>query len=218
MSAGGGVRRRSRAAIDPRLYALGHRIRATRLEAGIGLRELARRVGCSPGLVSKIEHGTVAPSVATLYAITRELRVPMDTLFTTSLSHSKRRKDSKTRRKEYDLVRAAEGEKVRLPHGVQWRRLAAGDNQSVEFREITYQPGATSNAPGQMLQHDGQEHGIVIEGRFNLQIGEETLELSPGDAIAFSAQIPHRLRNPGKVVARAIWLVHPGPAINHTPH
>ena len=215
MSAIGRVHRSS-GATSRTPYTLGHRIRETRLRAGLGLRELARRVGCSPGLISKIEHGTVAPSVATLYAITRELHVPMDDLFSAGPTGSRPNKRTTRRRQAYDLVRSVGGAPVRLPHGVEWRRLAVGDNQAVEFREIRYDPGAMSSAPGEMLQHDGHEHGVVIEGRFFLQIGDEVLELSPGDSIAFGAQVPHRLWNAGKKMARAVWLIHADSGENGT--
>ena len=47
---------------------VGHRLRSERERLGIGLRELARRVGVSPSLVSQIELDRVNPSVSTLYA------------------------------------------------------------------------------------------------------------------------------------------------------
>lgn len=215
MSAVGRAKGTSESAANRTLYVLGHRIRETRLRAGIGLRELARRVGCSPGLISKIEHGTVAPSVPTLYAITRELHVPMDDLFSSMPTGSRRRRTNRGHR-QYELVRSADGVPVRLPRGVEWRELAVGDNQAVEFREIAYDSGGMSSAPGEMLQHEGHEHGLVIEGRFSLQIGDEVIELSKGDSIAFGAQIPHRLWNAGRNKARAIWLIHANSGQNDT--
>ena len=44
------------------------------------LRELARRVGVSPSLISQIETGRSQPSVGTLYAIATELEVSVDDL------------------------------------------------------------------------------------------------------------------------------------------
>lgn len=38
------------------------KIKEARLEKGLGLRELARQVGCSPGFLSMVEHGTKRPS------------------------------------------------------------------------------------------------------------------------------------------------------------
>ena len=60
---------------------VGHRLRAERERLGIGLRELARRVGVSPSLVSQIELDRVNPSVSTLYAIVTELGMTMSDVF-----------------------------------------------------------------------------------------------------------------------------------------
>src|SRR5918996_754277 len=60
---------------------VGSRLRAERERLGIGLRELARRVGVSPSLVSQIELDRVNPSVGTLYALVTELGMTMSDVF-----------------------------------------------------------------------------------------------------------------------------------------
>src|SRR4249919_1924732 len=60
---------------------VGHRLRNERERLDIGLRELARRVGVSPSLVSQIELDRVNPSVSTLYAIVTELGMTMSDVF-----------------------------------------------------------------------------------------------------------------------------------------
>jgi mannose-6-phosphate isomerase-like protein (cupin superfamily)/DNA-binding XRE family transcriptional regulator len=57
------------------------RLRERRVALGMSVRELARRLSLSPSLISQIERGKAMPSVATLYAITTELRLSMDQLF-----------------------------------------------------------------------------------------------------------------------------------------
>ena len=49
--------------------------------SGLSLRELARRIGVSPSLISQIERDKVNPSVSTLYSIVRELGLRMGDLF-----------------------------------------------------------------------------------------------------------------------------------------
>src|SRR5438093_12321794 len=56
---------------------VGHRLRAERERLDIGLRELERRVGVSPSIVSQIELDRVTPSVSSLYAIVTELGMTM---------------------------------------------------------------------------------------------------------------------------------------------
>lgn len=59
---------------DPRdgLKGIGERLREERVKAGISQRELARRLGVSPSLISQLESGQSNPSVGTLYAIDRK--------------------------------------------------------------------------------------------------------------------------------------------------
>ena len=63
-----------------RRSAIGSRLRANRTMRNLTLRELARRVGVSPSLISQIETGRSQPSVGTLYAIATELEVSVDDL------------------------------------------------------------------------------------------------------------------------------------------
>src|SRR6516164_1542521 len=60
---------------------LGPRLRQVREQRGLSARELARRVQCSPSLISQIERGRSAPSVGMLYALATELRTSLDFLF-----------------------------------------------------------------------------------------------------------------------------------------
>src|SRR5512133_718179 len=60
---------------------VGSRLRTERESLGISLRELARRVGVSPSLVSQIELDRVNPSVSTLYALVTELGMTMSDVF-----------------------------------------------------------------------------------------------------------------------------------------
>src|SRR5471032_2479934 len=57
---------------------LGQRLRKAREEKKIGLRELARRMGVSPSLISKIETGKTEPSINTLFAIVSELELSVN--------------------------------------------------------------------------------------------------------------------------------------------
>src|SRR5437588_12207980 len=60
---------------------IGAKLREEREKRNISLRELARRVGVSPSLVSQIELDRVNPSVSTLYALVTELGMTMSAVF-----------------------------------------------------------------------------------------------------------------------------------------
>ena len=69
--------RRRPAAKKPQ-RVVGERLRSEPTARGLSLRELARRAGVLPSLLSQIETAKIFPSVGTLYAIVHELGVSID--------------------------------------------------------------------------------------------------------------------------------------------
>ncbi len=57
---------------------MGAKIQHRRVERGLALRELARRIECSPSFVSDIEHDRRLPSSQTLERICNELDLDVD--------------------------------------------------------------------------------------------------------------------------------------------
>jgi mannose-6-phosphate isomerase-like protein (cupin superfamily) len=52
-----------------------------------------------------------------------------------------------------------------------------------------------------MLQHEGEEGGVIIQGEIELTIANQVRVLGPGDAYYFESKTPHRFRNVGKTEA-----------------
>lgn len=57
----------------------------------------------------------------------------------------------------------------------------------------TYEPGADTGV--EMLAHEGEEGGIVLEGAIEVTTGDHTQTLGPGEAYYFASEVPHRFRN-----------------------
>ncbi len=74
------------------------------------------------------------------------------------------------------------------------------------MREV-YPPGADTGA--EMLTHDGEETGILLEGRLELVVGNEIFILEEGDSYYFESTRPHRFRNPFDRPARLISAATP---------
>ncbi|MCW2890102.1 MAG: Transcriptional regulator, Cro/CI [Streptosporangiaceae bacterium] len=62
------------------LKDIGSHLRVARMQRGMSLREMARRIEVSPSFVSQVELGKAIPSVGTLYAIVSELELSLDEL------------------------------------------------------------------------------------------------------------------------------------------
>lgn len=210
---------------DPVQY-LGPRLKEIRLKSGLSLREVARQLSVSPSFISQIENGKSQPSVATLYSFARLLGVPVDVLFesqwngqvsddvkveveavsrNTFESPSDAWDESRAR---ISAVNPSNRSQISMDSGVQWERLAATSEKSVNFMEIIYEPGAESNGSGEPIVHDGYEYGYALEGEIEVTIGDLILTLSKGHSIGFDSSIPHKFRNLGTVDFHGIWFVH----------
>jgi transcriptional regulator with XRE-family HTH domain len=185
---------------------LGRRIREERIVQGIGVRELARRIGVSPGLISQVELGRVDPSVGTLYELVNALGLSLDKLLLNPRSSSHR--DSSPPRSAADpVVRSGEGQLIQLASGVTWERLTPPSPQTVDFVSVVYEPGGESCPADTPTRHEGTEYGHVLEGRLGVTVGGKTYELGAQDSISFESTLPHRLFNLGEEPVRAIWFV-----------
>ncbi len=182
---------------------IGDRLREERARAGISQRELARRLGYSPSLISQLESGMTRPSVGTLYAIVTELGVSLDHIIRGEEFAS----PAESRPERSPVVHPGERQAIELDSGVRWEELTAHSEEGVDFLEAIYDVGGASTPDESLMRHPGREYGYVISGRLGVQIGFETHELGPGDSIAFDSTTPHRLFNRGDEPVHAIWFV-----------
>ena len=184
---------------------VGSRLRAERERLGISLRELARRVGVSPSLVSQIELDRVNPSVSTLYALVTELGMTMSDVFGDArpgenVVRPLRGGDGLAERPETRRV-------INLASGVRWERLTPHSDRDVEFLYVTYPVGAESCPEDALMTHGGKEYGYVTSGTLGVRVGFEEYVLEPGSSIAFDSSSPHRLWTIGEEPVHAIWVV-----------
>ena len=184
---------------------VGSRLRSERERLGISLRELARRVGVSPSLVSQIELDRVNPSVSTMYALVTELGMTMSDVFGDSrpgepVVRQLRRGNGLAEQPETRRV-------INLASGVRWERLTPHSDPDVEFLYVVYPVGAASCPEDALMTHGGKEYGYVTSGTLGVRVGFEEYELGPGGSIAFDSSSPHRLWAIGDEPVHAVWVV-----------
>ena len=178
---------------------LGARIRAERERAGVSLRALAARLGVSPSMLSQLERGLAQPSVATLWGIVTELGLSLDALFAEP-------DGGQTSDQPVLVQRAGSRQAIELGGGVRWERLSAAPDPDAAFAFVTYQPGGTATSDHPPATHRGKEYGYVLSGRLQVEVGDEILEVGPGDAVVLRSGTPHRFRAVGDQPVRAVWL------------
>ncbi len=194
---------------------LGPRLRRVRENRGLSARELARRISCSPSLISQIERGISAPSVGMLYALASELRTSLDFLFGVVLpgdavlmtAHGDGHSSGHGVAGPGVVQRAGQRRTIDLASGVRWERLTPGPDDRVDFLEVIYEPSGHSTDARRPLRHDGQEYGLITSGTLNASVGFESYQLGPGDSIAFDSSIPHEYWNASAENVHAIWVV-----------
>jgi mannose-6-phosphate isomerase-like protein (cupin superfamily) len=80
-------------------------------------------------------------------------------------------------------------------------------NRVMSFLDETYPPGSDTGMD--MLNHEGEEAGVVVEGRLELTVGDDVYILDSGDSYYFRSDQPHRFRNPFDQPARLISATTP---------
>jgi transcriptional regulator with XRE-family HTH domain/mannose-6-phosphate isomerase-like protein (cupin superfamily) len=213
------------------LPEVGDQIRDRRQSLGMSVRELARRLTLSPSLISQIERGKATPSVATLYAITTELKLSLDELFSEQptraiagqVGPSSRPANASDGLKVLDaqlhngdsgaavtrgpVVTPEERKAIQLDSGVRWERLTQSPDPNVDFLFVVYEPGGASCESAHLMRHSGREYGHVLSGTLQVTVGFEDHVLGPGDSISFDSTTPHRLATVGDEPVEAIWFV-----------
>jgi transcriptional regulator with XRE-family HTH domain len=204
---------------------LGQRLREAREKQHIGLRELARRLGLSPSLISQIETGKSEPSINTLFAMVSELELSVNEIVFDPQLGSGRSTSTATSPAQDDSVTAPAGESVpteppnspvqrstnrvsiSLESGVSWQRLTAQPDHDVDFLYLRYPPGSESTPSHSLMRHNGTEYGYIVKGRLKVSIGFDSYELGPGDTISFDCTQPHRFATIGDETVEAVWFV-----------
>jgi transcriptional regulator with XRE-family HTH domain len=189
------------------LDAIGERLREERVKAGISQRELARRLGLSPSLISQLESGQSRPSVGTLYSIATELGLSLDRVIRGDDFPEASGSDGGPGEGGSPLVHPDERAAIDLDSGVRWEELTAEREDGIDFLHVTYEVGGASTPDRSLMRHHGREYGYVMSGTLGIQIGFKEYELRSGDSIAFESTIPHRLYNKGDQPVHGIWFV-----------
>jgi transcriptional regulator with XRE-family HTH domain len=179
---------------------LGARLRHHRMMLGKKLKDVAESAGCSESLLSKLENGHANPSIQMLHRIAVALEINVASLFEEDDSTA----GLVTRADDRPMI---DTEPSLGGHGVRIQRLIpyAGGHMLQGNIHIV-DPGGESTG---YLEHVGEEVGYIIEGEIELIVGDEIVRLRAGDSFNFRSERPHKYSNPGKSVAKIVWINTP---------
>jgi transcriptional regulator with XRE-family HTH domain len=152
---------------------VGRQIRRWRTERRLTLAQVAERTGLNVGYLSQIETDKASPSLGVLGQIAGALDVAPAWFLMA---------DSPPPR----VVRAGERPTTSTDLG-RVEHVDGRTSRDVSILEVSGTPGSRVGAHA----HAGDEHHIVLRGRMRLTQGDHTIDVGPGDYVAWDGSIPH---------------------------
>ncbi len=159
-----------------RRLEVGAQVRRWRAERGLTLAAVAERSGLNIGYLSQIENDKASPSLDTLAAVADALGVPAAWFLLSETAPPR-------------VVRAAERPVTVLAEapGGRLERVDGGLSRGFSMVKVWAPAGAATGAH----THGGEEHHLVLSGRWRVRQGDHEIVLEPGDYVAWDGTIPH---------------------------
>ena len=174
---------------------IGWRVRSRAREVGLSSAELAKRVGLSRAMISKIENAQVSPSLATLSRLAEVLEIHITSLF-----------QGLDEERDALYTKSGGGPELGRPgtrsgHRYQLLGSMRGPAKRMEPMLVTL-TSETEVFP--LYQHPGTEVIYMITGRIEYLYGSSRYLLEPGDALQFVGEVPH---GPGTLIELPIQFL-----------
>lgn len=166
---------------------IGARLQWVRKTKGLSQRELAKRVGVTNSTISLIEQNKVSPSVSSLKKVLDGIPISLADFFTLDLDAGP------IDNPFYALSEQPDVGNNDIHYFLVGQRRP--QRQMCVLREVM-PPG--SDTGESMLNHEGEEGGVVVQGQVEVTVGERVRVLGPGEAYYFESRTPHRFRNVGE--------------------
>ena len=163
---------------------IGHRLKNIRTRMNLSQRQLARQSGVANATISQIEARKLNPTVSMLKKVLDGFPISLSEFFADEFEIRER-----FFFRAEELTEIADG-------GVSYRQVGANlSDHAIQFMQECYQPG--SGTGKHAITHEGEECGIILSGRLEVTVGEQSAVLRKGDAYYFRSNQPHRFHNPG---------------------
>lgn len=158
---------------ERRRPAVGLQVKRWRRERGLTLATVAERSGLNVGYLSQIENDKASPSLSCLASIGDALDVPIAWFLIEEVPAP-------------HVVRASE-RTVTQRDGGRVEHVDGNISRDISIIEAVAQPGTRAGAHA----HAGDEHHLVLRGRWRMIQGDHVIEVGPGDYVRWDGTIPH---------------------------
>jgi transcriptional regulator with XRE-family HTH domain len=157
-------------------------VRSRAKEIGLSSAELAKRVGLSRAMISRIENAQVSPSLATMSRLAEALEVPITSLF-----------QGLDEERDALFTRAGAGPELGRPgtrsgHRYQLLGSMRGPAKRMEPMLVTL---TSESEVFPLYQHPGTEFIYMLEGEMDYGYAGASYQLTPGDSLQFDGEVAH---------------------------
>lgn len=159
---------------ERRRPAVGAHVKRWRTERGLTLAAVAERSGLNVGYLSQIENDKASPSLTCLASLGDALDVPIAWFLIEDAPAP--------------IVVRADERPSRVTDLGRVEHVDGRGARDVSIIEVT------AAGPGGLVgahSHAGDEHHIVLRGRFRLRQGDHVIDVGPGDYVRWDGSIPH---------------------------
>lgn len=186
------------------------KIRKLRKEQKLTLNNLAVKSGLSSTYLSQIERGLSNPSIGVLKKIADAMNTNLVSLmgFDETEGETKETELQKKDEKKVAVVKNDRRKMLVYPGGLRKAFLLTPDLRRKMEVLLTYEE-PQQKAEEDWYQHEGEEFGLILEGRYEVTVEDQTYILEEGDSIYFQSQLPHKMRSIGEKTAKTLWVIAP---------
>ena len=189
---------------------VGEKLREIRKGKGLTLQQVADAAGLSKAFVSQIESGTANPSLASLKRVGSALGIPLAALFEGAGNGTQPASGSVEDWGEARVVRRARRKQIVWPGRTTPSYLLTPDLRGpLEVMLDVLEPGQRTEEDERCMTHDGEEFGFILEGRYEITVGDRSIVLEAGDSVTFPSRLPHRGRAIGTGTVKTLWVITP---------
>lgn len=176
---------------------IGENLKRIRSQMDLSLADVSKLTGVSKTMLSQIERGESAPTIATMWKIANGLKVKFDTLLNDVDSHLFDVRSIHNIRPVYDAGGLAEVYCL-----VQFSPMSG---LGYEFFYCVFKPGCHYSSDSH--KNSISELIFVFDGELDVTVGLNSYHLTPGSTIAIDAAQAHSYTNTGDSPAIITCLV-----------
>ena len=178
---------------------IGEKLKKTRNDKGMSLRELATKVELSASFLSQIEQGKASPSIENLKKIAHTLDVRISYLI----------EDEEDDIRNIEFIKKENMKFLESKDSNIKMCIPLSNSKEKNMENIIYEIGIDGESGREFYSHGGEEYIYIVSGELEVYVANKKYKMSAGDSLYFKSSLKHRFKNVSKKEVKALWVVSP---------